>query len=442
MTAPVVQIDYEHVNQTVQRWQSQYERVDSLKATLQSTYKQLQTDWQGQAAQAFFKEMDTQILPAIERLKQTIAEAKSTTLQIAQIFQAAEEEAGRLFRGQAESGVASKPAAAAVSYAEATNDRGGDSVPTPTPTPVADPTTGYTVTDVKQSELSTFFSQYENSSDIPAEVLEKYLTNPQLMAVQRQVLTDLAEYVQQGGKPLNPQEFYAMVLKATGDPGTALLVAHNITKAMSRGLSPIGWEKTDTDPLTYQMDGKTFVFDRANLHPDADSLNSNNEPSIFYAAFDVNSLGKDDPGDWYHYYLEASASYYGASGQLEFDNPGGAFWDYSTAVDGALDGAMNQMKDANLSESPAYQGWRYANSLSYLEGAKYGTDFGAQAEVTREAQLHREGALFGLEVAGSQPDPQWNWYIPRAGAASMPWDTDVDINNDTDATYDPSGTKR
>ncbi|MFD3163072.1 WXG100 family type VII secretion target [Herpetosiphon sp. NSE202] len=82
MTAPVIQIDYEQVNQVVERWQTQYDRVDSLKQTLQITYKQLQADWQGQAAQAFFKEMDRTVLPVLERLKKTIAEAKSTTLQI------------------------------------------------------------------------------------------------------------------------------------------------------------------------------------------------------------------------------------------------------------------------------------------------------------------------------------------------------------------------
>ena len=304
---------------------------------------------------------------------------------------------------------------------------------------------GHRIEDVRQSELNVFFSQYEDSSVMTPELLDKYLTNPEMMRIQVDLIDALADRVRSGQPPLTPEQFYDLALAETGDPGTALIAAHNVTKAMARGRSPIPWEKVSEAPLVYALDGLQVTFDPADFHAEAELENTSGEPSVFYAMFDADALGRRDEGDWYHFYLQAASSYYGASGELTFDDVGGFNpLDYGRVVDRAIDGAMAQMDalDAEATASDAHAGWRYANVLSYLEGAVYGADHGGtQAETTRESNLHRGGALFGLEVAGVEPDPDWRWFVPEFGAAQggiLP-DTGVDMSQDTHQILTPQG---
>lgn len=68
-----------------------------------------------------------------------------------------------------------------------------------------------------------------------------------------------------------------------------------------------------------------------------------------------------------------------------------------------------------------YIGWRLANAISFTEGGYYGQDYSgtqaeADAEVLREAQIHRQGALLGLQTAGVTPGNDWSWHVPIAGS--------------------------
>jgi hypothetical protein len=157
--------------------------------------------------------------------------------------------------------------------------------------------------------------------------------------------------------------------------------------------------------------------------------------------FSADDLGAKDEGDWYHYYLNAAASYYAATGQIDFDNVGGFNpFDYRRVVDSAIDGAMNQMTVEAVTNPAAHAGWRYANALSYLEGAKYGADHGGtQDEVTRETNIHRQGALLGLQLAGIEPESSWRWYVTKTGSAAGHFDTRVDLTKDTYVILDPWG---
>lgn len=457
MSADTIQSQYENLQQIAQRFARRAETIQQLQSTVTRQTQKLAGTWEGKAATAFMQEMRATIFPGLLRLSKALEQGSRTTTKIAQVMKQAEEEAARLFQGKAEGGfpdgamgggglengglgfgsnAKSDGSSQTIAFAQ-TGEGDGD---------------GYTIEDIQQTELSVFFSQYENSSDIPAEVLEKYLTNPELMAIQREVITTLVERVQNGEPPLTPQQFYDMVLAETGDPGTALIVAHNITKSLARGLSPIGWTKESESPLVYSMDGQQFTFDPATFHPDALATN-NGTPSVFYAMFDSQALGTNDPGDWYHYYLQASASYFGATGQIDFNDGGGT---YSEVVDDAIDSTIDQMREgysAETQNSNAANGWMYANSLSFLEGGVYGSDYSenaeeAQTETARESMLHRDGALFGLELAGVTPTGEMVWHVPVAGGIDKPGvvdvllggGADVNLGDDTHATVAPDGT--
>lgn len=293
----------------------------------------------------------------------------------------------------------------------------------------------------QQTDLSVFFSQYEDSDVMTSDILDRYLMNPQMMSFQKNLTSTLVDRVRNGDAPLTPEVLYQLALQETGDPGTALIVAHNVTKALARGRSPIPWEKVSDDPLIYRFDGADVRFEPASYHSDAERISSKGSPSVFYAMVSADALGTKDEGDWYHYYLNAAASYYAATGQIDFDNVGGINpFDYRRVVDSAVDGAMNEMTVGPVTNPAAFAGWRYANALSYLEGAKYGADFGgSQDEVTRETNIHRQGALLGLQLAGIEPESSWRWYVTKTGSAAGQFDTSVDLATDTYAVLDPCG---
>lgn len=442
MSAETIQSQYENLQQVAQRFARRAETIQQLYSTVNRQSQRLAGSWEGKAATAFMQEMRSTLLPGVQRLSSALEQSSRTTTKIAQRLRQAEEEAARLFQGKAEGGFPAE------GMGGGGLENGGMVMLAQYSPPSQDGTAGqtdgnndgYTIEDIQQTELSVFFSQYEDSDSIPDEVLEKYLTNPELMAIQREVITNLAERVQNGEPPLTQQQFYEMVLAETGDPTTALIVAHNITKSLARGLSPIGWTKESDNPLVYSMDGQQFTIDPATFHPDAVG-EVNGRPSVFYAMFSDDALGTNDPGDWYHFYLQASATYLGATSQIEFDNSDAFLpWDYERVVDGAIDDSMSQMRSDRFEENDIYRGWRYANSLSYLEGAKYGEDYdGSQDEVLRESNLHREGAVFGLSIAGLVPNENLPWYVPEVGAASGTFDTGVDIDEDTYTILDSSG---
>ncbi len=244
------------------------------------------------------------------------------------------------------------------------------------------------------------------------------------MAIQKAVLQDLINYLYSGGEPLNPQQFYDVVLTYTNDPGTALLICHNLTKALSWGSDNIAWERispnedNSSGSTIYKFDGQEVPLDDLPLNPKAQA-DWGGRPSIFYRLFDATFLGTNDPGDWYHYYLTATAAYYGATGRIDY-NDYGLLPSYNNTVGREISNVMKQFGHGQA-ESDAYKGFRFANALSFLEGVIYGADYAhdateAQAETSRESRLHLQGTLFGLEISGNSPADDWLWNVPQAGS--------------------------
>lgn len=65
--------------------------------------------WQGKGSDAFFQEMERVVLPAMRRLTKALADGGRTVQRIQSTLRTAEEEAARLFQGQASGGTASNP---------------------------------------------------------------------------------------------------------------------------------------------------------------------------------------------------------------------------------------------------------------------------------------------------------------------------------------------
>ncbi|MDJ0752611.1 MAG: DUF4157 domain-containing protein [Ardenticatenaceae bacterium] len=272
------------------------------------------------------------------------------------------------------------------------------------------------IQNVQPAELSTFFSQPEDL--LPSSILDKFLREPGLMATQRTVIRDLIGLVQRAEAPLTANEFEALVLGHESDRGTALIICHNVTKALSRGQSPINWDNVsrEPDPLVYTLDGMAHTFDSTAFHRDAHPYSSRGEESVFYAMLSIDEFDNRDEGDWYHYYALAATSYYQASGGLQPDDP--AQQDPNTQFTGDLVRRTIQgLRDSRVTSSPAYEAWLMANALSFLEGGHFGH---SQAEVDRESDVHIQGASRGLALEDKIPEENWEWQVPRAGSISLP----------------------
>lgn len=101
MAAPVVRADYDQLTQTANQFGQQAEQV---KRSLQQIKSQVDTlqggDWLGTGAQAFYAEVNSQVVPTLNRLARALEAARTTTMQVLQVMKTAEDEAARHLRAQ------------------------------------------------------------------------------------------------------------------------------------------------------------------------------------------------------------------------------------------------------------------------------------------------------------------------------------------------------
>jgi len=98
MSAPVIQCRYDQLHRIAALFEQEAERTIQLHSRLSNNLDALENGgWEGRGSQAFFREMNQDILPAIQRLQRSLFQAQTTTLQIAAIFREAEKEAARPF---------------------------------------------------------------------------------------------------------------------------------------------------------------------------------------------------------------------------------------------------------------------------------------------------------------------------------------------------------
>jgi WXG100 family type VII secretion target len=86
--------DYDQLQQIAQRFGLEAHQATMASGDIRSAMQTLQAgDWIGQGAQAFYSEMNTAVLPSLNRLIAALQSAQRTTLAIRAAFQEAEREA-------------------------------------------------------------------------------------------------------------------------------------------------------------------------------------------------------------------------------------------------------------------------------------------------------------------------------------------------------------
>lgn len=98
MAAEEVKADYDQLDQVASRFANQSQEIQQMLQQVRNQMHKLKDDWIGRGSDAFFREMEGELLPAVNRLQQALEEAGRVTKEITQVMQQAEEEASNPFR--------------------------------------------------------------------------------------------------------------------------------------------------------------------------------------------------------------------------------------------------------------------------------------------------------------------------------------------------------
>lgn len=98
MTAPQVRSDYDQLNALAQSFRSQADNVAKTNQQIKANMETLQSGgWIGKGATAFYKEMNDQVIPSMQRLNKALAEAGRVTAEISRLMKEAEGSAASCF---------------------------------------------------------------------------------------------------------------------------------------------------------------------------------------------------------------------------------------------------------------------------------------------------------------------------------------------------------
>jgi len=97
--ADLIEADYGKLEQVHKQFSRQADTMNKMIKDIRARMAPLQDGgWKGDAADAFFNEMNGEVLPACLRLKNALSEAASTTKRIGQTVQKAEQDAKNAFK--------------------------------------------------------------------------------------------------------------------------------------------------------------------------------------------------------------------------------------------------------------------------------------------------------------------------------------------------------
>jgi WXG100 family type VII secretion target len=98
MSNEYVQANYEALDTIAQRFGKQAELTEQMLQRLRHQSQRLQQSWQGRGSDAFSREMESLVLPGIQRLHQAHLQSRAAIQAAKLILQRAENEAAALFR--------------------------------------------------------------------------------------------------------------------------------------------------------------------------------------------------------------------------------------------------------------------------------------------------------------------------------------------------------
>jgi WXG100 family type VII secretion target len=94
------QLNYDQLTSISKSFKDEGEDMVRLHSATRQRVRDLHTEWIGEAAEKFFEEMETELLPAVQRLAQALFLSQDVTGDIMKIVQDADEETAGYFRNQ------------------------------------------------------------------------------------------------------------------------------------------------------------------------------------------------------------------------------------------------------------------------------------------------------------------------------------------------------
>lgn len=105
MSTDVIQARYDSLDAIAGRFSQQSAAIVQLNTAVKRGVEALEGGgWQGKGSAAFFAEMNTELFPALQRLRQVLDEGRAVTLEAKAILERAEQEAAALFQDSGERG--------------------------------------------------------------------------------------------------------------------------------------------------------------------------------------------------------------------------------------------------------------------------------------------------------------------------------------------------
>ena len=98
MAAEEIRADYDQLAQVASRLTNQSQQIQQMTQNVQRSMETLRTGWEGRGSQAFFNEMQSKVLPGVNRLHQALEQAARVTQQISNTVRQAEDEASAPFK--------------------------------------------------------------------------------------------------------------------------------------------------------------------------------------------------------------------------------------------------------------------------------------------------------------------------------------------------------
>jgi WXG100 family type VII secretion target len=94
-----IRAQYEELDQVANRFSAQAQAVASMRQRVRQRMDALEGGgWIGKGADSFYNEMNSEVLPAVERLRSALEEASDVTRRIVSVLHEAEDEASSLFK--------------------------------------------------------------------------------------------------------------------------------------------------------------------------------------------------------------------------------------------------------------------------------------------------------------------------------------------------------
>lgn len=121
----IIQAQYDVLSNVAERFGSQAQANEAMASRVQLAMRALEDSWQGRGSTAFFREMNSDMLPALRRLVGALQQAQTVTARISEIVRHAEEEAAQPFRARTLSTIAAEDGTIAAGILNGAGSPGG-----------------------------------------------------------------------------------------------------------------------------------------------------------------------------------------------------------------------------------------------------------------------------------------------------------------------------